>query len=648
MGDATFGGSGGRWGDHGNFEGYFLNGHTLTIACTGLYRTNGGVLHNGHVVVTGGGMNPQSRLYFKDGTENSLSFNAGTWSGYHAGKFSFYSPWTLFLAGGVRLAFEGNEDTAKANWNSLSYDNWNGAAVVSGLVTVENKGFANTIAAYPFSFNGPVSGAGGFNVKCGWLHFSNPTNTFAGPLSVNQSDKRYAAGVGFFDKAAYPEGNVHVFTNRNGALYITQLETRLPDLDYTVDDGWTNGVVFGDGSATAASLVKRGAGLLDVAIPLSVTGRTEIVAGTMRFKNVDAAIAQQYSSVPGLYEGIVGFGTNKDDYQAAKSDYHTTGDVAVTNGVSFWPEMAYRYGPAYWDNYGFARYQGYIWNRTETTADWSFALAMAGGGKLLIDDEVVVENLSSNWYFLWTNTVSIAPGPHKFDLRLYNQGYSSGGYRQPFLYWYGNGSERDADYDTWAKGIGFAYDPNGRGRDKETAFNSDNYLMASNNVSRAFVGGDGVLFTCDTRTQEECGDEIAAVVRGRFAELVARPEAVLDLSGSQWPMQVATLEGILTVTNGSLKIESAWKIATADVNAGGKLVVNGTLTFADGVTAAVDDAARVANRGTRHVIAEADQIAGCPTPAPGMNVPGVNFVISADGKTLSLYVPPRGTFVVFR
>ncbi|NLE41200.1 MAG: hypothetical protein GX615_05140, partial [Lentisphaerae bacterium] len=144
----------------------------------------------------------------------------------------------------------------------------------------------------------------------------------------------------------------------------------------------------------------------------------------------DAAVAAMHSSAPGLWEGIMDYGTNTTVWTADKAAYYTYGTAAVTNGVRDSPHMAYQYGSP-WTKLMFVRYQGYIWNRTETAGNWSFALALAGGGKLYIDDEKVLENLSNNWYFLWTNTVAITPGPHKFDLRLYNSGYGGGGCRQP-------------------------------------------------------------------------------------------------------------------------------------------------------------------------------------------------------------------------
>gem|GEM_PF-5164406 len=573
----------------GGFYGYYLNGHTLTFAYEKGYVVNSGVFHEGHILIPDGGeMYVQLGLTFYGGDTNTLTVaKGGRFSTYNGNGFN--APWKMIFEDGSYIYVNGSDTEA---WKRpTDRINWEGPIDVQGKVTVQADKAAGTDA---FSALGPVSGDGGFNVTRGFLHLSSTTNSFKGPLSVNAMTKVCLAGVGLHADGAWPKENATTFTNKNGCVYLTANDVHLPAIDYTTDVGYSNTTFFGDGGAIAASLVKRGAGALEFTAPVAVTGRTDFLEGTIRIPSPDAAIATMHSSAPGLWEGVMDYGDDSVTWTADKAAYYTDGTTSVTNGVKDSPYMAYQFGSP-WTKRMFVRYEGYIWNRTETTGNWSFALALAGGGKLLIDDVKVLENLSGNWYFLWTNTVSIAPGPHKFDLRLYNSGYGDGGCRQPWLYWWGSGAYRPppGDYDTWANYMGFAYDPNGCGLASNTAFNSENYLKAQNGVNaRGVEGGDGYLFTRDVRTRDECFDEIEKSARTSFAELAARPETVLDLGGSALPFEVPVLQGFTTVTNGSLTIGDTWRLTGDDLATvdNTTLRVEGKLAFAAGAKIVLEDA----------------------------------------------------------
>ena len=92
-----------------------------------------------------------------------------------------------------------------------------------------------------------------------YSRLSNPTNCFTGPISINQGDRRYWAGVGFHNATAWPEDNWTVLTNKDGAIQLSAANVRLPDLDVTASGGnFTNSTIFGTGSATARSLASIG------------------------------------------------------------------------------------------------------------------------------------------------------------------------------------------------------------------------------------------------------------------------------------------------------------------------------------------------------------------------------------------------------
>ena len=616
--DATFGGTGGKWGDAAALEGYFLNGHTLTVTSKGQYRTNGGKLYDGHVVIAkGSGQNPQSGMYFGGGTSNSVTFcENSTWGGYHANTFSFYTPWTLNLRS-MKIAMSGAIATANSYWDKLNYDNWNGPAVVEGLVTVANTGFENTYAAYPFSLNGLVSGPGGFNVTRGWLHFSNATNAFEGPLSIDQSDRRYIAGVGFFKRGAYPAENDCTFTNKNGAIYVVESRTALPTIDYTVTSGWTNATVFGDGTVVAKGLVKRGAGTLDLRASVAVRGKTELLEGAIKVAPPKAEVGTLYSSVPGLYESVADFGT--DDLPSGfVSSWYTNGANTPTNGVTSYPVFAERSGTGGgWSTHMGVRYQGYIWNRGAEPITMSFASCFATAGELWLDGERFVGSwykTSSGgtgncvWYYLRTNTVVLTSGPHKFDFRAYNNGYGTGGARDAYaVFDDATGKERETftslGVPRWPYDFGLVFKSGG------PSLLSADYEIPRNGLVFGSDGGDGVLFTRDARTAAECGDEIEqyrqSIIRGgelysTFSNLTACAGTEIDMQGGRYPLYVTDFAGSTVVKNGDVCLEGTWTVSDTDVlpTSGAFLTApQGKVIFAPGAAIRV-----TGNRAVRNLL----------------------------------------------
>ena len=583
-GDAKFGGTGGKWGDWSTFVGYFLNGHTLTIASKSQYRTNAAKFYDGQVVFAeGSGHNPQSNLYFCSGTSNAVTYcDNTTWAGYHAGTFTFYAPWTLNL-GSMKIAMSGAIDTANSNWNKLTYDNWNGPAVVDGLVTVANTGFENTYAAYPFSLNGLVSGPGGFNVTRGWLHFGNATNAFEGPLSVAQSDKRYIAGVGFFKRGAYPAENDCTFTNKNGAISVVESRTALPTIDYTVTSGWTNAMVFGAGTVIAKGLVKRGAGTLDLQASVAVRGKTELLEGAIKVAPPKSEVGTIYSSAPGLYESVADYSADGKLPSGFATSWYVKGENTPTNGVTSYPVLAEGTGVAGgWSQFSGVRYQGYIWNRSDEPITLSFASTFATAGELWLDDERFVGSWyktakggtgNCTWYYLRTNTVVLTSGPHKFDFRAYNNGYSEGGAKPAYATF--DDAKGDAldqfktlGVPTWPNDFGLVFKEGG-----SSLFSAD-YTIPQNGVVFGSDGGDGILFTRDARTTEECGDEIVqyrqAIIHGgelysAFSNLTARAGTEIDMQGGMYPLNVTEFAGSTVVKNGDICLEGTWTVSDKDV-----------------------------------------------------------------------------------
>ena len=523
-------------------------------------------------------MNPQSNLTFDGGTSNSITFCANaSWAGYHASTISVKTPWTLFLKDKAKFAFGGKESNAQSYWNSTKYDSWSGGTVVEGLVSVANTSFAAIRETFNFTFNGPVSGPGGFKVTRGWLNFNNPTNTFTGPLSVAiTGGAAYYGGLGFFDKDAFPADNTSVVSNKNGGIYVTKAKTLIPAIDYETTGGtYTNAAIYGAGSVVTKSFVKRGVGELKLEAPIFVDGRTELLEGSVKLNPPRKEVPKLYSAAPGLYESMESFGTNSFP-KGFVTAWYTKGENTPTNGVVSYPVLAEATGTSKgWSKYQAVRYQGYIWNRSAEPVTWSFATTFATAGKLLIDDQVVTEQgKKSNgdyaeWYYLRTNHVTLATGPHKFDFSAYNNGYATGGAKDAYATWNDEKHESYGDFTDegipkWPKNFGLAY------KEGEPSLYSTDYAIPKNGVVSGMDGGDGLLFTLDARTPEDCATELARMTDenirtadawSSFTNLYAKAGTGIDLQGSVYPLHLESFEGSTCVSNGSVRLEGVWTLS---------------------------------------------------------------------------------------
>ena len=486
-----------------------------------------GKFTDGNIVLYGE-WQPQSGLNFGGGTSNSLTLCRGSnFHGYHCGGIKQTSPWTLILKDGSKIAH-----------------------------------------------NGPVSGPGGFKVTRGWLHFNNPTNTFSGPLSVNITGKNYYGGLGFFNKDAFPADNDTVITNKNGAIYVTKNETALPGIDCTIEGAtFTNVAFFGAGSIVTKSFVKRGSGELKLEAPLVVDGRAELLEGTLSV-DVPRSAVKLYSSAPGLYESIEDNHVSEAFPAGRPTDWYINGENTPTNGVVSYPVKAEDTG---WPKKYLVRYQGYIWNRSAEPVTWSFASTFATAGQLLIDDEVIVATAKkyatksgyADWYYLRTNNVTLATGPHKFDFRGYNDGYGSGGAKAAYRTWNDAAFKSYGDFTNetvkaWPSDFGLTY------KDGLPTLIRTDYAIPKNGTISGVVGGDGILFTLDARTPEECADEIvsmekslirSSVSRSVFTNFLAAAGTVLNLQGSGVPLYVDDFEGSTCVKDGTFFICNSWTLS---------------------------------------------------------------------------------------
>jgi hypothetical protein len=593
---------------------YYLNGHTLTFAHGGAYKINKAQIYAGDELAainlgngsTIGFFQIQSGFTLHGDSRNVFTVNTNSMLyGYNSGNMT--TPWTLNLEKGSSVKLGGSDGANYWNTSAKTAHQWQGPINVNGNITVDCN---TTLGNMHFSAVGPMHGPGGIFVNRGYLNLFNPSNDFTGPIWLNPVNVKCRCGLAFWDPEAWPSNNTHVVavTNSEINLAADTGTCRLPPLAFHVANGYTNAAFAGVGAGVAPSLRKTGANVLDITVPLMVTGRTELAEGSP-FIDTPAV----YSLAPGLYESI----HRTDLYSVPNSvtkAYYTDGTIAETNGITSYPMLStkttnisknppYVYGN--WTSNMFARYEGYIWNRNPAPTRYGFALAFCAKGKLLIDDQLVFEG-QGNWYYLRTNTVELSSGPHKFDLRLYTTTYSTSGARyDPNKRDYRFEGETLAETEVhWSEsGKGFVW------REGEAMPLSVDYVVPANGTITGLDGGDGFVFTRDTTTL----DTIRSTTT--FSNLICAAGTKLALARGEQELFVPKFEGVTDMTNGNLRIEEAWTVRAADVMANGVLEVEGALTFGEGARLFLDqDDAHL--RHGEYIIAAADSIVGMPQYVP--------------------------------
>jgi hypothetical protein len=224
-----------------------------------------------------------------------------------------------------------------------------------------------------------------------------------------------------------------------------------------------------------------------------------------------------------------------------------------------------------------------------------------------------------------TANITLSPGPHLFDLRMYSQKYRAPG-------------ARGEEFENWPTNYGFAIDFEGRG-----IADAANFSIPSNNVCGTIRGGDGALFTLDARTREDVtGDDYT---RASFPTLDATAGTTLDLNAPGYTFTVQELSGITAVVNGNLHVASRWTLSNETLDSGVPLSGEGKLTFGAGWTLSVPDLGTL-GLPNRRTIAVADE-GGLTLPAVFDRGEDPDFAwrleLSADGKQLQLV---RSRFVI--
>ena len=631
-GDTTFGETTAQRFDLGTSAVVDLQGHELVIknhksetTYYGVFTPDCTVKNPGSIRAEGTAILFQSSPTFNGDSSTRFTFDKGaalqTWN---ASMATARLPWTLYFTGNAALSISRSAAEKEFDESSNFFN--------SPVVIDQNRLYAySATKGNGLALNGPVSGRGGFHF-CSELSLALncPTNTFEGTVAVNGNGAyTYSSVLRLGADGALPENGPGAKLT-NAFLRLTKfIPYHLPQLDFhTQLARTTNYWAEGGSQGTVAGLRKTGAQTLEWRAPLSVTGLTEIVEGTLKLKPV-AAPDILYSAVPGLYEWIIPNANQLQDPTMAYSIWNDPGWSVVSNNVVGAME-GLRQSTA-WDAWSTHEWHGYVWNRTETNETWTFARGICGYSRLMIDRKT--EYSSDNNGAIIRDNLTITPGPHEILFRVNARSYG------------GHGSGKNG-VATWRENMGLAIDRFGRG-----TTNADDYVFLENGHLDAVTGGDGYWFTRDPRTREEfTEDELTAQMRSaNFTAIRAHAGSVIDIAmpdaPTATPLVVQDFIGANTVTNGSLTITKSWTLLGGEMKAQPLLLTDGVLKFGSGATLDIADADLCKGGKWVEIARTKEGITGLPALSSALE--DANWILKTEGN--SLYIRhDKGLVLILR
>ena len=604
-GDATIchGCDGGRLGL--GYSVLDMNGHTLTsksLEGRGVHVMGGVQVTNpGHIVFDSTLAHFALTKTWAGTAANTVTFTNNAY--LRMQNFGGVIPWTAVNACDPLGA---DAYHSSDTWNLSDANRWNGPFQLEKSLVV---GY-NARPSHSMALIGAVTGEGGITVRDHWLRLRAKNNTFKGGVNVGNGGHLVLYGNG-----SLPANGGTVTVASGGEVLfddtVATEEARLATMEYPSFD-WS---VASDETKTfppmyvtntvAAGLVKRGAGVLELKGPVSVTGVVELAGGTLRLPFEQAGLCEGWVPKSGSY------GTyDRGAKMLGKLECITT------NRVAFGTELAYTTNAVLWqrstlqDWSYLLSYHGYIWNRTGADATWVFAQSMWKGTYLYIDGErvmgytrpgVVSGSETEPKYFYYRSgdalskcvafyTVIVPPGAHRIDLRTYTStGSNSWG---PCCITPTNA--------TWKANFGWGLDVNGK--------------MSTDcaDYEKLLDPGDGSLLTVTTNGM----DSTLAALVPKFAHLKFSG-GTLDAYGSD--VRVPVLEGATgTITNsnscaadGALVVGEKW-ILDGAAYSGGTLKVHGKVKFADGVNLVLRDSSLLSRKVDHVLVSATGGIEGVP------------------------------------
>ena len=421
-----------------------------------------------------------------------------------------------------------------------------------------------------------------------------------------------------------PPINYHITAGKSFELGATHSETNVVE-DLTVRGGM---------DARIASLKKTGDGELSLLANFDITGRTEIVAGTVRL-----APANTYSAAPGLWEGI--FETNetvtaeflakfksgewKTDDIPIKKQYNDT-TLVLSNRIVSSVYLFGRKRSPYWHYMMAPVYHGYIWNRTSEPVKVTLVGSIIDAWSIWARGSKVASLYDSSQ--LAKGTATLQPGPNAIMVRGWVRNNDYAGWMVP------------SKMPNWAPYMGFAMAYG----TTDTEYNASDYFVPTNGAA-ACAGGDGFMFTRDARAPEDFTAEELATTRTTITDLAMHPGAYLDLAGS--PLFIKTLEGSGSITNGDLTVKERWTLGLSNISAS-PLYLDGALAFGEGAVVEFNgEGARLSHDQAveKPIVNALGGISGSPAFA---SQPNWKLKLSGDGKSLIAVYYPVGTKFILR
>ena len=620
-GDATIRGYCMGFGANADNNAYIhMNGYTLTVDMKAKSEpfnfTFTEVKTAGDIHVVRGRFFFSGDTVFTGGSENTVTVDGGNDLAFR--NTTTPIPWSLVLAGGANLY-------PSSPWRDAEYDYnvWSGPVTLNGNVLLNYSQGPTSVA-----FAGPVGGPGGFTVnRTNTLHLASSANTFRGGVSV----AGHTTGCKLVlknENSLPPDGGP--LSVRHGTVVLDSGVRALPEVKIATQALAVLSNTVPGSVVQVPNLSMDGTGTFSMYGGIAVTNTFSVNTGKVEL----AGFAVDPACVAGLYRAYTNFAAKTDvaPYVSANTGvtlasgnkfsdlrkvynhiintYESTVVTEISDAASSW-SPANRLGA----------YSGYFHNNEATNVTYTFAMSIADIAALWIDGNGVLKNVgskkvkvdgSSKTYFVTLGTVTLAPGPHKFDVLMGHFTTSSSG-------------PRSVSYPSvglnWESSNGFmlkygAIDPN-------ASTNSADYTALQN--------GTEAFGTVLTTTPGPLASRYAAnpeLFRPTFANLAGAGRGTLDLGGETH--EVETLGGTLEITNGALSVSGDWGAALSSIALAPLTVAaNATLTFGANVRFVPDEALQHGGHTARVVARTSD--GGAISGMPRCDLKGWSLLRTDDG-----------------
>ena len=621
----------------GRLPSVYLNGHTLTVRrggdnaprwspCLASAR-----ICDGNIVVN------NCEILVQGGNESSRWQGDGILTLTNSAALAFYNshvpiPWRVKFCDGTLCYSKGS--AVEENRSDVGHTNT--CNYLSGPIDIDGRVvFRGGYKYAGFTSQREMSGKGPLDVSGAWLNLVTPNPDYLGPIFVNSQSyisSQFSAGLALYTPGAYDVNAAGASLTNAEVRLMTDDRYDLPPMDFSISSGTNYSFSGGGYSNTCVSLKKHGDGTLDLMSNLSVTGRFELLGGTLRLK----PMKRYYSLMGGLWKCIVPQG-DTETYHAFMSDASYYSNEVVTCC-----DMLKTPTCPPWEQYTSVAWGGYIWNRSPTNETWRFAVGISGYSRLWVDGtKIVGTDDNQNVSFL---NVDMTPGCHEFLFKVNPRGSTHPGsiHAQP---------TKNKDWKSETLGLAMC-------RTSLTSTNSDDFVFLEDFCSYTNVsaGGTGYLFTRDARDVNEFDPEelerLTALERP-CAGIVCKPGTTIDLGdGNETPFVVDNLEGVTTVVNGGLTIRDSWTLSPDYVKGdGATLSVSGALTFREGCVLDWADLSLLPRSSDYVLAVAAGGISGVPTWKPESGTHGCWRLAKekdAQGRDTLTFRWRAGTVVILR